>query len=220
MNMGEDNILLFARLDDLCSYADGGELKSSCFLSPRDLHFSRAHLERIGKKERYIEWGGYVDAERKKIFVLPEYMEDVTSYDELSRYGYNEDISAVKVQGSGYKKLSHRDFLGSVLGLGLKRDVVGDIIAKEDGAVIICEAAVADFICETLTKVGSDTVKVSKIVLDESFSAERRFQRITDTVPSARLDAIVASVCSLSRTRAKEIKACFIAILEQAVITK
>lgn len=205
MNMSEDNSILFARLDDLCNYADGGELKSSCFLSPRELHFSGLYLERRGfGGGRVLEWGGYDDAERKKLFVLPEYMDGVSEYRELSDFGYEDTIVALSVKGSGYKRLTHRDFLGSVLGLGLKRDVVGDIIVDGTEATIFCEAAVADFICNALTKVGSDTVKVAKKTIEADFLPQRQFLHINDTVASARLDCIVAAVCSLSRERARE----------------
>ena len=207
MNKSEDNLLLFARLDDLCNYADGGELKSSCFLSPRELHFSGIYLEKKGMRARALTWGGYADAERKKIFVLPEYMDGVTEYRQIFDFGYEDAVLAVSIKGSGYKRLSHRDFLGSVLGLGLRRDVIGDIIVTGEShadALVICDAAVADFICDTLTKVGSDTVRTSKVSLSADFAPKRQLLHISDTVASARLDAVVGALCSLSRGNARE----------------
>ena len=124
--------ILFARLDDLYRNADQGLLGSTSFLSPRELHFSRIHLLGRVDADRISEWGGYSDAERKRIYILPEYMIGA-SYEDFSQYGFEDDISAVEVLGSGYRKLSHRDFLGSVLGLGLSRDVVGDILLCDDG---------------------------------------------------------------------------------------
>lgn len=207
MNTVEDNSVLFARLDDLCSFACQGVLGSSCFLSPRELHFSRKHLEYEGASCRFIEWGGYEGAERRKIFVLPDYMDEVGKYSELSDYGFEDELALLSVRGSGYRALSHRDFLGAVLGLGLVRSVIGDIILASDEiprAQIICDAAVADFIANELTKVGSDTVKVSKIDFCEIEIPEKKFQHISDTVASARADCIVASLCSLSREKARE----------------
>ncbi len=207
MNINGENAALFARLDDLCRFAEQGVLSESCFLSPRELHFAQIYLVAQGFGTRFFEWGGYEDAERKKVFLLPEYMEGVKDTAALAEYGYEMTISALTLRGSGYKRLSHRDFLGSVLGLGLKRDVVGDIVLLEADvptAVVICEEGVARFICDTLTKVGSDTVRISEYALADGLLPKRSFQHISDTVASARLDAVVAALCSLSRERARE----------------
>lgn len=204
----KDISVLFARLDDLYRSADQGLLGSTSFLSPRELHFAMMHLRLGGQSTRVIEWGGYDEAERKKLFILPEYMEGVTDAASFSDYGFEIGISCVSVKGSGYRALSHRDFLGSVLGLGLERDAIGDILIyaeQKPRAVIICSVAVADFICENLKKVASDTVSASKAELADIVLPERKFLHIADTVASARLDAVVASLLSLSRDKAKNI---------------
>lgn len=198
---------LLARLEDLCGYAEQGMLGESCFLSPAELHLARGHLARCVLSGGFLEWGGFSESERKKIFVLPEYAGDVTSYAELCRFGFDDTISAVSVVGSGYRRLSHRDFLGAVLGLGIDRRVVGDICffdGERPRAVIVCESTVADFIASELKKVGSDTVVAERIRLDGDFAPERQFKHISDTVASARADCVVASLCSLSREKAKQ----------------
>ena len=209
MTVGEDKNLtiLFARLDDLYRNADRGILGSTSFLSPRDLHFAEVHLRTSGQSSRTAVWGGYAESERKRIYILPEFMEGA-EYADFSEYGFESDISAVEVTGSGYRKLSHRDFLGSVLGLGLERDVIGDVIVQEGEkprATIICDKAVSDFICENLSKVGSDTVKTRVVDIESIEPPERRFLHISDTVASDRLDGVVASLISTSRETAKEI---------------
>ena len=199
--------LLFARLDDLYRSAERGLLVSTSFLSPRDLHFALEYLKRTGRAERSVAYGGYADAERKRIYLLPDFMEGASGGD-FAEYGFENDISAVEVRGSGYRKLSHRDFLGSVLGLGLERDVVGDILVNEGdvpSAVIICDAAVSPFICENTVKVGSDTVKARVVCTEDIVPPEKRFLHVCDTVASARLDGVVSSLVSVSRDRAKEI---------------
>ena len=205
----EKNIaLLEARIDDMCARADRGELCSSCFLSPAEVAVAKERLFRVGFGQRFVEWGGYADAERKKIFVLPEYMEGIKEYGDLCEYGAEEEFSAIEVVSSGFRKLEHRDFLGSVLGLGLERSVIGDIIVfdgEKPKGVMICERAVAGFICESLLKVGSDSVKLREIPLSELKIPEKRFLHITDTVASPRLDGVVGALLSLSRERAKEL---------------
>ena len=206
MNICEDKKRLFARLDDLCRSAEQGMPVSSCFLSPRELYFGAEYLMARGMSGRFLEWGGYEAAERKKIIVLPEYMEGVLR-EGLADYGYESDVAALSLTGSGFVRLTHRDFLGSILGLGLERDVVGDIVLTEGDKIegtVICDAAIADYICANLTKVGRDTVKIKSAELDTSFLPKRKYLPILDTVASARLDCIVAAVCSLSRERARE----------------
>ena len=135
-------------------------------------------------------------------------MEGVKEYREFSEFGFEGDISCVEVRGSGYRNLSHRDFLGSVLGLGLERDVIGDILVYDGDvprAIITCEKTVSGFICENLVKVASDTVKARVLGEGEIELPERKFFHITDTVASSRLDGVVASLISVSRERAKEI---------------
>ena len=212
MVAGEDKSLsiLFARLDDLYRSADQGLLGSTSFLSPRDLHFALTHLRTTGRSDRVVLWGGYDAAERQKLYILPDFMDGAKEYGEFSLYGFESDISAVEVKGSGYRKLSHRDFLGSVLGLGLERDVVGDILVSEgEGdvprAVIICDTAVSAFICENLVKVGSDTVKTRVLDTGSIVPPKRKFLHVSDTVASARLDGVISSLISVSRERAKEI---------------
>ena len=95
-----------------------------------------------------------------------------------------------------------------MLGLGLERDVVGDILVTEGerpSAVIICDRTVSEFICENLVKVGSDTVSVKVLECEHIRPPEKRFLHVSDTVASTRLDGVVAALVSVSRERAKEI---------------
>ncbi len=205
--MNDKNEALFARIDDLCRAAEQGMLGESCFLSPAELHFARLYLAKCTKSGEFLEWGGFASAQRKKIFLLPEYAVGVSSYAELDGYGFEGAISAVSVLGSGYKRLCHRDFLGAVLALGLDRRVLGDIVffeGERPRAVIVCESAVADFIAGELKKVGSDTVKTEIASLAEDFEAPLKFEHISDTVASSRVDCVVAALCGLSRQSARD----------------
>lgn len=198
---------LLARLEDLCGYAEQGMLGESCFLSPAELHLAKGHLARCVLSGGFLEWGGFEAADRKKIFVLPEYARNVKSYSELADYGFENCICAVSVVGSGYRRLTHRDFLGAVLGLGIDRRVLGDICffdEEKPRVMIVCEEAIADFIASELKKVGSDTVVSERMDIPDGFEPQRQFKHISDTVASARADCVVASLCSLSREKAKQ----------------
>ena len=194
---------LFARLDDLIKRAARREVGVSAFLSPRELHYARAFLKKRGSA--FLEFGGYRDAERRKIYVLPEYMDEVREAEELLDFGIELEVSALKVKGSGFCKLSHRDFMGAVLGLGIERSVIGDIVLTEEHtAVIICDSTIEQFLTASLDSVGKDKVKVTNVALGEDFAPERRYAPINDTVASARLDCVVGALCSLSREKARQ----------------
>lgn len=192
---------LYARLDDLIRRADRGNVGISAFLSPRELHYAEKYLKSAGA--RYFAFGGYTTAERKRIYLLPEYMEGVSSAAELAEYGEDSAITVLEARESGFESLNHRSFMGAVLGLGLERDVIGDIIVTDGGALIICDRAIAEFILSSLERVGRDRVRLSVTELEEDYEPKRDFEAVSDTVASPRLDCVVGALCSLSREKAR-----------------
>ena len=194
---------LYARLEDLKKCAVRGNLGFSAFFSPKEIYIAENYLKKSGAA--YISYGGYEDAERKRIYLLPEYMEEVTSHKSFDEYGYSSNIDVISIVGSGFEKLIHRAVMGSVLGLGIERDVIGDICMKSDSeALLFCDSAMTSFILENLERIGRDKVKLKKLDSSENISFERQFLRVTDTVASARLDCVVAALCSFSREKARE----------------
>lgn len=200
---------LFARLQDLSRRAERGEVGVTPFLSPREAHFSKEFLKGMGVEAR--AFGGFSEAERTRLYLLPDYMTEengVSEFSELLRdFGFDSEIRALRIEGSGYRALSHRDFLGSLLGLGLDRSVVGDILVdstENRRAVVFCDAAIAEFIRAELSQVANDKVKVSLIGIEEIELPKREFAIIRDTVASPRLDSVVAALCGLSREKARE----------------
>jgi len=206
---------LEARIEDLLARAEQGAVACLPFLTPRDRKRAERILHAFGADGRAWFWGGYPDAERACLFLLPDYLllclpngrvaqEDGTTLCELLVEELADTVCAVSVKGSGYRSLSHRDYLGSILGLGLERDALGDIaVQNEHAAVVFCSARIAQFLIETLEKVASDTVKCKLYAVDESFTDGRTYKPIADTVASARLDCVVAALTNLSRDDAK-----------------
>lgn len=194
---------LYARLEDITRRAARGELGVSAFLSPRELHYAEVFLRTAGAE--FFTYGGYEEAERRKIYVLPEYLSGTSNVSALNGYGYGSGISAIRVRGSGYEQLSHRSFMGGLLGLGIKRSVIGDIvITGENEAVVLCEPSIAEFLLTHWKKAGKDKITLGEISLDDGFAPKRSYARVTDTVASGRLDCVVAALCSLSREKARE----------------
>ena len=205
-NGSEELQALYARLLDLSARAEHGEPTASPFLSPRELHYAQIFLRRRGIP--HLAWGGYEGAERQRIFMLPEYMEDIHAVSELEDFGCSTEIAVLLVRPSGYVKLSHRDFLGSLLGLGLERSVVGDIVPCKEGSndvYVFCNESILPFLEASWVKAGNDKIRVGRTELDGGFSPVRRYAQISDTVASPRLDACVSALCSVSREKAREL---------------
>ena len=203
---GEELSALFARLEDLSARAGGGEVAVTDFLSPRELHYAEGYLRRLGVA--FGAYGGYGEAERRCLYLLPDYMEsggeDLSAL--LSTFEVDTGISALSIRGSGYRTLSHRDFLGSLLGLGLSRAVLGDIAVDTEGreAILFCRTSISEFLLTELSAVGSDKVRVRRLNIEEVSIPPRRYETLSDTVASARLDGVVAALCGLSRERARQ----------------
>ena len=136
--------------------------------------------------------GGYPLAERK-----------IVRFGES--YGEDFPIAFVKiepVQDKFADKLTHRDFLGSILGLGLKRSVLGDIIVRENRAYLVCLESIADFIISELDKVKHTSVRCTRV--DSLPESSCELPSITSVVvPSERVDAIVAEVFNISRSESR-----------------
>ena len=204
MNIPEDIEKVFARLDDLRKRSQKGELGISDFLSPRELHYAEAYLKRAG--DSFVSFGGYGGAERKRIYVLPDYMEGILDADEFENYGHHCEVAAVNVCSAGYRRLSHRDYLGAILGLGIERSVVGDILVygeNGENAVVFCNDTMVEFFTRELTKVASEKVRCEAVELSAVEVPERKTAQVNDTVASPRLDCIVGALCSLSREKAR-----------------
>ncbi|MBE6546468.1 MAG: hypothetical protein E7668_03370 [Ruminococcaceae bacterium] len=202
---------LFAHLEDLWRRAEQGMLSHSAFLSPRELHYGEVYLNRMGAF--YRSFGGYDEAERRRLYLLPPYMEEAVEAEAqdweaaLASFGYGTDIAVLQIVGSGYRNLSHRDFLGSLLGLGLERSVLGDLLIDgEEGrrAVLFCEEGMVSFLETEWKKVANDKVTVLRLSKEAWHLPPRRFAPIGDTVASPRLDCVIAALCGLSREKARE----------------
>jgi len=114
-------------------------------------------------------------------------------------------ITVLKIRGSGFKTLSHRDFMGGILSLGIDRSVVGDIaVISESEAIVHVSNRIAPYICTELTKIGRDGVRVETCEPDPMFAVPRRFEESVITVASARLDGVVKAITGKSRETAAE----------------
>ena len=145
---------------------------------------------------RYVLSGGYEAAERKAALFLPSYAEDG---DALML-----PIAVVRISPLNEKfadALSHRDFLGSLMNLGVERYKLGDILIDGNQAYLICMADMADYICAELKKVRHTSVYCEvEAGLPEELT-EPKTERKEGSVASVRLDAVLSLAFSSSRSK-------------------
>ena len=182
LKRGED---LARRCENKCIVTNTG------FLSPAE-RYALEHDVNL-RLSRMIFRGGYDDAERTMCFFLPEYMEE-EDFDE------SEYISAIKISAA-FGEPGHRDYMGAVLGMGVDRAWVGDIVTQGSTAYVMCQPSVLRHL-ESIDKVGRCGVKAGRIELKDIPRKEKKVQEINFTVMSLRLDAVCAGMFRLSRTEA------------------
>lgn len=145
-------------------------------------------------KYSYMKWnmsGGYENAERQIVAFLP----DAFSYE------IEYPIACLKVEPLQQKfsdTLSHRDFLGAILNLGIDRGKIGDIVLKDNIGYVYCHASLSSFFMEELVKVKH--TKVKSTLTENGFSALPQTQEVTGSVSSARIDSILALAFHTSRS--------------------
>ena len=208
--------LLFAKADDLLFRAERGEVAVSAFLTPAEAHYLVKHLEKSRAADRVVFFGGYTGATRTRAFFIPDYILALISGEEKEErekllLPYIADdtaaaVSSVRIKGSGYRELTHRDYLGSILALGIERHVVGDIaVLSEHEAVVFADPKISDFLISELSKVASDDVKCSPAGLDADFTLPENVEDVVISAASNRIDCIVADLARCSREGAKDL---------------
>jgi RNA-binding protein YlmH len=141
-------------------------------------------------------FGGYESAERQMIAFIP----DAFCYELEELF----PLSVIKITPINQKFadiLTHRDFLGAIVNLGIDRSKVGDILVKENEAILFCHEKLADFFVEQLTKVKHTNVRVMVDKL-EDFEYEPEFKLLKGSISSTRIDSVLTLCCSTSRSQA------------------
>lgn len=189
---------LAAKLLDLAEGAHkNGKFKVTEFLDPHGLNVAEIIAANFESIKLEIS-GGFLNAERAKAAFIEE-----------DFFG-KPDFSIVCFQvewDKRYYTLGHRDILGAFMGLGCKREILGDIIFIPEGAQFVADKSFNDYILSNLTQIGSAPVTIKTINQEELLQKEEQVKVITATVAALRLDAVAAAGYGVSRSRmADEIK--------------
>ncbi|MDS1029606.1 YlmH/Sll1252 family protein [Bacillota bacterium LX-D] len=161
------------------------------FYEPNYLELGQEALKRYSDlKISFV--GGYSGAERQRIVIFPDYI-DAEAIPQLV------DIVNLK-GGKNFHLLKHRDFLGAVLGLGIRREKIGDILVGEGICSIVAAKDLAPYIQSNLSRVGSVQVQAELGIISEE-SLVKKFKLINTTVSALRLDAVSCQGFGLSRSQ-------------------
>src|SRR5690554_189896 len=145
-------------------------------------------LEKAKNEINIVFSNSYIDEERKRAFVYPKDI-DVTP---------DFKISYLKI--NSHSKLRHQDILGSILALGLTRDVIGDILV--DDQIVLCTSEVENYLINNLERIGRETVEVEKLE-ELKYEGNSNYLEREIIVSSLRLDVVVARATNLSRSKAQ-----------------
>lgn len=196
---GEERLLLARALDKLELARQRNIPAHTGFLSPSERVSVEGLLNAVGRP-KHLFFGGFAGAERTICVFLPDWQEA-----EDWEAGADGPVSALCCTFPAEAKLTHRDFLGSILGMGITREKVGDLLVGQGVCDVLILQELEEYLLQNLESAGRVRVKPRAVPLEELEPPQVQVKQIRDTVATLRLDAVTASAFSLSRGRAAEL---------------
>lgn len=193
---GEERIFLARVLDKYEQCAARNIPTHTGFLSPAEQRLALDLLHAAAIHGGCALVGGYERAERRVLCFLPDWQEEA---DE------SELLAALRCTFYEGNSLTHRDVLGSLMGLQITREKIGDILVQSRSADLLVSADIAPYLLQNWTGAGRAKLKVARIDLRELAVPEAKVREIRDTVATLRLDAVFSSGFAMSRGRAQEL---------------
>lgn len=187
-----DGKLLVSRIGDMLAICEKSFRPGySGFLSEGELVLAEKFLSYMCVKE-YELFGGYEGAMRCILCIYPEYQEP-----ERSEF----PLRIIRFDSRGAASLTHRDYLGSLMAMGINRNQTGDILCDESGAYAVLSPSAAELAVLNIEKIGRVGVK-TRFADGEMPVREDKFSEITATVASLRLDCVISAALRVSREKA------------------
>ncbi len=194
--MEQDERYLKKRFLELSKRADAKNIVTfSSFLNMNELYiFHQVSKEFYSSFELF---GGYSHAERQMAAFVPDAL--------YSAWEYPLDAVQFKPLNPKFaENLTHRDVLGTLMNLGIKREMLGDILMQDSGIAVFCAKSVSGFLIDNCIKIRHTMVDGHKIPVAD-FTYQPKFIEQDSTVSSLRLDTILADICKLTRSAAQKI---------------
>ena len=178
--------LLLSRVWDKCEQCRTRNIPTATgFLSPAEQAAAQGFLVLLGARESGIFWGGYDGAERRRLVFLPDWLETP-----------DDQVAAVRAACRSGGDLTHRDFLGSLMALGLTREKIGDILVEKGGCQVLLDPSMTDFLLQNWDSAGREKLTITPLPLSALAVPHAAVKELRDTV--------LAAGFSLSRGRAAE----------------
>lgn len=189
-NVKLDKKILLSRANDLFKLCDKyASPRFSQFLDGAEIADIRDNIH-FPYGYNVMFWGGFEDCERKVLGVFPEWEEA-----EEEKF----PISVIKFIPGFTKKLSHRDYLGTIMSLGIDRAKIGDILVEENAAYVFAYSDIAEYIADNIAKIANTGVK-SELLSGDGIDIPKKNYKFAEVVcASLRLDAVIAGALNISR---------------------
>jgi RNA-binding protein YlmH len=162
------------------------------FLDPRKQQIMSSLLGK-NAEVKVAFFGGTKQAERKRALLYPPYF-------SVQQEDFQVTLFEI-LYPQKFAVLNHRDVLGSLMGLGLRREKFGDILAKEGRFQFLVAAEMADFVKLHYRQAGKVPIQLEEKNLEEAIESEESWQPVQTTVTSLRLDVMISSYAKLSRQK-------------------
>lgn len=198
--MLEDDLLLAYLRDKLVQCDKEDAVSYSYFLDSRQRVVAEQFCRKYCKNQ-YFFWGGYEEAERTICFFLPWYL---MVRDFEAGLESESPLTVIRITPRGGIMLSHRDYLGALMGLGIKRELVGDILVSPQCADMIIFRKILSYLEINYEKAGRASLDITEIPFSAMHSGGGERQILQITVASLRLDTLMAAIFHLSRGKAAE----------------
>ena len=199
----EEKLILSKVLDKINFCTIRNQLQIADFLDLRE----QALVEKFLKDQEYknyILFGGFEEAERKVAIFYPEKLQDLVKKEKIY---FGEFIKVIRIilPYENIEKYEHKNYLGALMKLQIKREKLGDIIVAKDGADIIIHKDILKFLKENLPMLTRfQKAQIEEIELKDLRKAQIKSEEFIITVSSMRLDNIVSELAKCSRNKALE----------------
>lgn len=193
----EERVVLARVLDQMERTANRSIPCATQFLSPAQRAAAEPLLAASGHPKCLFH-GGYEGAERTVCVFLPDWQEP-------EDWDAGEELAAIEAVFPPHAELTHRDLLGGLMGIGLTREKVGDILVLEEKAQIVALKETAPIILSQFDQAGRCRLKLREIALSALSPAPVQIRLVKDTVAALRLDAVLSSGFSIARGKAADL---------------
>ena len=198
----EDKILLAQILDKIEFSKQREKLENTDFLDMYQVALVKNFLKKI-EFQNYVLYGGFENSERKILIMYPE------KYNmNMVEKNYSKIIKVIRIILGEEEKgqYTHRNYLGGIVKLGMKREKVGDILVSNDGADVLVKEETAEVLKQELgTLTRFENSKIELVELKDLREQEIKVEELSIIVPSLRLDNFVSDLAKTSRSKAVQI---------------